>query len=577
MTTEKVCENFGPTTINSKFGWLLSGPTESVSYTGSTVTNVIISGGSNSSCDHSQDPLVDSLRQFWETESIGTKEESESTGSVDCFEENVCFNGQRYEVQLPWKENHPTMSSDYELCVQRLRRLQLRLLREPELIKEYNQIIEEQLNKGIVEKIPEEEPNEKEGKNVNYLPHYAVVRRDRETTKLRIVYEGSAKAPERTHSLNDCLQTGPNLTPQLFDMLIKFRWHKIGLTADIEKGFLMVGINEADRDMLRFLWLKDPDDRNYEIVHLRFTRLVFGRRPSPATLASTIRHHLDGQVSQEFRPDFIQLLKNSLYVDDLVTGEENEDKALKLYARSKSVMQRGGFNLRKWKTNSRIAQEAINRSDVQVNSNIVQVNKKPVIEEDECYAKTTNGNPFDSDQACDNTTVKVLGSIWNAATDQFMFDLADLSEQARLLPATKRSMLRISAKIFDPIGPLSPFTIQWKILFQKLCNGRADWDNQLTDENVKKWNSRICELQTINKVSIPRCYFDHTSGSLKSAELHCFSDASNKAYAAIVYLRSIYDDGRTDVNLVASKTKVTPLKKQRILRLELLGATILAR
>lgn len=149
------------------------------------------------------------------------------------------------------------------------------------------------------------------------------------------MYDGSAKPPERTFSLNDCLQTEENFTPQLFNMLIKFRRHKIGLTADIEKAFLMVGINQTDRDILRFLWLKDPDDRNSEIVHLRFTRLVFRLRPSPAMFAATIRHHFDGKVSEEIRPDFIQLLKNSLYVDDLVTGEANENKALELYSRSK--------------------------------------------------------------------------------------------------------------------------------------------------------------------------------------------------------------------------------------------------
>ena len=89
-----------------------------------------------------------------------------------------------------------------------------------------------------------------EEEDVHYLPDHAVIRRDRETTKLRIVYDGSAKPRKRTHSSNDCLETGPNYTPQLFDTLVNFRWHKIGLTADKEKAFLMVGINKRDRDML---------------------------------------------------------------------------------------------------------------------------------------------------------------------------------------------------------------------------------------------------------------------------------------------------------------------------------------
>ena len=308
VTNEIVRGDFGPTAINSKFGWLLSGPTEFAISSETTVTNLIISGNSNGLFDHTQDPLVDTLKQFWETESIGIKGELDCEQSSDCFNDNVRFNGERYEVELPWKENRPVISSDYELCVNRLKSLQRRLLKDPELIQEYHRIIEDQISQGIVERVPAEQREVNESETVHYLPHHGVIRRDRETTKLRIVYDGSAKPPGRNHSLNDCLQTGPNYTPQLFDTPFKFRWHKIGLTADIEKAFLMVGISETDKDMLRFLWFKDPGDLNSEIEHLRFTRLVFGLRPSPAILGSTIRHHLDAQLSEEFNMELIERL-----------------------------------------------------------------------------------------------------------------------------------------------------------------------------------------------------------------------------------------------------------------------------
>ena len=74
------------------------------------------------------------------------------------------------------------------------------------------------------------------------------------------MYDGSAKATGDTVSLNECLKTGPNLIPKLFDILIHFRWHSVALTADIEKAFLMVEIAPSDRDMLCFLWVKDPQD-----------------------------------------------------------------------------------------------------------------------------------------------------------------------------------------------------------------------------------------------------------------------------------------------------------------------------
>ena len=255
------------------------------------------------------------------------------------------------------------------------------------------------------------------------------------------------------------------------------------------------------------MWLKDPDDLNSEIVHLRFTRLVFGLRPSPAILASTIRHHLDSQVSEEFKPHFIELLKKSLYVDDLVTGQGDEAKALKLCSKSKSLTQRGGFNLRKWKTNSKIVQVAINEMNDRANPTTERGSTKTITEEDESYAKTMNGPPIAAGSTSENAIVKVLGSIWNTDTDQFTFDLVDLSQHASLLPTTKRSLLKISATIFDPLGLLSPFTIQWKVLFQELCIECTNWDDQLKGDHLKKWKSLILELQTLNSVYILRCFF----------------------------------------------------------------------
>ena len=123
VSSEIVRRDFGTTAVNSKFGWLLSDPTESVINQETTVTNLIIAGNSNSLFDYTQDPLIDTLKQFWETESIGIKDVSEITKSPDGFNEQVRFNGQRYEVSLPWRDNHPAISNDYELCVNRLKSL----------------------------------------------------------------------------------------------------------------------------------------------------------------------------------------------------------------------------------------------------------------------------------------------------------------------------------------------------------------------------------------------------------------------------------------------------------------------
>ena len=115
------------------------------------------------------------LKQFWETESIEIKGELESKKSSDCFNDNVRFNGERYKVELPWKENRPVISSDCELCVDRLKSLQRRLLKDPELIPEYHRIIEDQISQGIVEKVPTGQGEVNENETVHYLPHHGVI------------------------------------------------------------------------------------------------------------------------------------------------------------------------------------------------------------------------------------------------------------------------------------------------------------------------------------------------------------------------------------------------------------------
>ena len=249
----------GPTAINSKFGWLLSGPAESSSsFDQSTTSNLILTENDpHLSIPSTKDSeLADSLRRFWETESIGISEQQSKNDREERFLCNIRHTGERYEVGLPWKEDRPAIDNDRELCLSRLYSLQYRLKRDEPLLTEYDKAIKDQLASGIIEEIPHSEPHRQEN-TVHYIPHHAVIREDKKTTKIRVVYDGSATPNDRSFSLNDCLPAGPNYVPQLFNILVKFRAHQVGLIADIEKAFLMIGIEEIDRDMMRFLWFEN--------------------------------------------------------------------------------------------------------------------------------------------------------------------------------------------------------------------------------------------------------------------------------------------------------------------------------
>ena len=301
----------GPIAVNSKLGWLLSGPVKGTldrSYV--THSNLIIEGHDDLFARNEDDVLTNTLKNFWETEAIGIKDLTQQE-TKESFKIDVAWSEDRYEVNLPWKENClPLSSNNYLLCESRLRSLHHKLRKDPELLAEYDNIIQDQLSKGIIEQVPNKE---KIAARHHYLPHHAVVRKDRETTKVRIVYDGSAKSGNQEKSLNDCLETGPNHIPHVFNMLARFRKNPVGITADIGKAFLMVGIQEDHRDFLRFLWLRNPDCVKPEIVQYRFTRFVFGLRPSPAILGATILHHL--QLHKQSDPEIAELLEQSLYVD----------------------------------------------------------------------------------------------------------------------------------------------------------------------------------------------------------------------------------------------------------------------
>lgn len=113
-------------------------------------------------------------------------------------------------------------------------------------------------------------------------------------------------------------------------------------------------------------------------------------------------------------------------------------------------------------------------------------------------------------------------------------------------------------------------------MFQTLCLEGGDWDNPITGELLEQWNNVLLDLNELNVIKIPRCYFKADS-FIVSKQVHGFSDASKSAYAAVMYLRTEYDTGAVEIKIIAAKTKVSPIKAQSIPRLELMAALLLSK
>ena len=212
------------------------------------------------------------------------------------------------------------------------RQIHSRLKRALELLKEYSNVIKQQQELGIIVQI-EQEPGHDE--SARYLPHHAVVHPKNRTTKVRVVFDGSAKHGESAVSINNCLEKGPNLVPHLFDVLVKFRGYPVGIAADVEKAFHQIAIDPEDRKMLRFLWFEDPFKNHPKIVQFQFCRLVFGLTLSPAILSFLIQYHLEKYKQKQ--PQVTSLLKDSFYVDNLVSGSKDDDQAIDIYEKSNDM------------------------------------------------------------------------------------------------------------------------------------------------------------------------------------------------------------------------------------------------
>ena len=218
-------------------------------------------------------------------------------------------------------------------------------------------------------------------------------------------------------------------------------------------------------------------------------------------------------------------------MDDGLTGADSTRAAKELQQQLQSLFSRAGFLLRKWKS-----------SDPSVVVNLPHHLQDPqlshTISDPDGYTKT-------------------LGIEWSTSLDCFRLTIAELP---CLKTMTKRSLISDIAKTFDVLGWFSPTIIKVKILLQRVWEAKIEWDDPVPEEIQDSWEKWRSELGVLSSKRIPRCYFPKDA-HIVSMHLHGFSDASEVAYAGVVYLRMVDTTHRIHVSLVLSKTKVAPIRR----------------
>ncbi|XP_042903968.1 uncharacterized protein [Parasteatoda tepidariorum] len=193
---------------------------------------------------------------------------------MNIFEQTVQYKDGRYIVELPFRKLWKELSNNVCAARQRFRNLWRRLRFDKELYSQYQNIIRDYLDQGIIEEVEISESNF--DRSLFYLPHQAIKKEGRVTTSTRIVFDAASHLVDEL-SLNDCLWPGPNLYPNLFKILIYFRLSRVAISSDIRQAFLQIYIADKQKDTVRFLWT-DSDPRLGSKPKLRiycFKRLLF--------------------------------------------------------------------------------------------------------------------------------------------------------------------------------------------------------------------------------------------------------------------------------------------------------------
>ena len=526
--------NGGPFATKTVLGWVLNGPLGRKEPRIHTANFV-----------ESNQTLNEQFLEFCNLEFNDSMYSSKVTMSqndhraLEIMEKTVKLVDGHYEIALPWKTYPPCLQNNKPMAERRLSMLKKRLEKDSVVLKKYGEFMGTMLSKDYARKVSSKDLGPLQTNW--YLPHHPAFN-PQKPGKIRVVFDCSAKY--QNTSINDQLLQGPDLTNSLVGVLSRFRQERIAVMADIEAMFHQVRVRPSDCDALRFLWwpngnLGAPPEEYQMRVHL------FGGTSSPSCANFALK-----KTAQDNEADFdhetIETVKQNFYVDDCLKSVKTEAQAVRLAAQLCKLLERGGFKLTKWLSNSKLVLESIPESERAAQVKDLNFDQLPV--------------------------ERALGVQWSVCSDEFGFKISIKDR-----PASRRGILSIVSSVYDPLGFAAPFVLNAKLILQDLCRRKLDWDDAIPDEFLNRWKTWLLELPKLEQLKIDRCYKPVNFGELVSSELHHFSDASQSGYGAVTYLRSEDNNGKVKCSFVMGKSRLAPIKPVTIPRMELSAAVVATR
>ncbi|GFV69548.1 DUF1758 domain-containing protein [Trichonephila clavipes] len=509
---------------NTKFGYL--------------VTGTIPQSQQQANCCLISEPSLDiTVKKFFELESLpdDSKEITKSKEEIYCEEHFVSTYKRdktgRFIVRLPIKENAETLLGySKQNAIKRLNGIWEKLNKNNTMGTLYKEFMNEYELLGHMEEIK----NETLDKINYYIPHHSAYKPEKTSTPLRVVFDASAKTTSG-FSLNSILLNGGIIQQDLFSIVSRFRKHEYVFSADIKKMYRQILVDPNQRNLQRIMWKTSTDA---PVKTYKLATATYGTVSAPFLATRTLKALADEEKA-EF-PDAADVICNDSYMDDILSGESTLEGAKKLQTRLSQLLERGGFELHKWVSNS------------------------PEL------LKDLSASSYVFDKEFQDATVKTLGMLWDSKVDCLTYKVK-ISDKVNF---SKRDVLSEIARLYDPLGLIGPIVTKAKIFIQELWEIKLDWSEQLPPDAMEEWMNFYQKLAKVTNLKIPRCILLPATIRI---EIHGFSNASERAYAAVVYIKCFNESGQSQTRLLCSKPRVAPLKTLTMPRLELSAALLLSR
>ncbi len=474
------------------------------------------------------------ISKLWELDQVREAPtiNAEERSALNQFDQSCKRIDGRYSVSLPRTESPPDLGDSRRQALSRLLANE-RSLQTRGHLSAFRDVVQEYFTLGHAEEVPIYELD----RPSYYLPVHAVLKESSTSTKLRAVFDASARTSNGS-SLNDQLLSGPNLYPPLPDVLIRFRCHPSAASADISKMFRGILLNAEEKDWHRFLYRANDGS----IRDARMRRLTFGVKSSPFLATQVLRRH--AQDNLESHPAAAQAVLSDFYVDDVLSGACNTNKAHDLFTDLRAFCAESGLDLRKWRTNDPSLRVLI---------------PDHLLEPDTCDISASSA--------------KALGVHWDTKADTLHVAIPDLPTSSAKV--TKRTIASLTAGVFDVLGLFAPVVVSARILFQDTWRRGLSWDEEVPEDLLQRWRDWTTDLPIIHDHPIPRLTPIY-SPSNAVVTLHGFCDASSVAYGAAIYARMEAPDS-TIISLIVAKARVLPTRPVTVPKAELCGALLLAR